>query len=68
MQCHSLNQFIVSSPGKKSLYLLADSDHMKLRQSMLLLQFLENLEKQMYNAFEGSAVSLPQSMRVSISF
>ena len=36
-----------------------------LRQSILLLQFLENLEKLMYSAFEGSAFSLPLSLRVS---
>eukprot|EP00795_Rhopilema_esculentum_P008911 gene8911-16536_t len=40
----------------------------KLRQSLLLLQFLESLEKQMYNAFEGCAVSLPQPMRAVRTF
>ena len=48
------------------LYLVADltvcAD--KLRQSILLLDFLENLEKLMFNAFEGSACSLPQPTRV----
>ena len=51
------------------LYLFSDvksGDSGKLQQSILLLQLLENLEKLMYNAFEGCAVSLPPQQRVSL--
>ena len=36
-----------------------------LQRPHLLLQFLNNLEKLMYNAYEGCAVSLPPSTKVN---
>ncbi|XP_066926510.1 serine/threonine-protein kinase SMG1-like [Clytia hemisphaerica] len=39
------------------------SKYLVIHQAVLLLQFLEDLEKLMYNAYEGTATSLPQYMR-----
>lgn len=39
---------------------------MYVQQAVLLLHFLENLEKLMYNAYEGTATSLPPAIRVNV--
>ena len=36
-------------------------------QSVLLLQFIENLEKLMYNGFEGCVVGLPSPPKVQLA-
>lgn len=44
------------------------SNHMYVQQAVLLLHFLENLEKLMYNAYEGTATSLPPAIRAVRTF
>jgi len=45
-------------------FYLIDSKYLLIHQAVLLLQFLEDLEKLMYNAYEGTANSLPPCVRV----
>ena len=42
-----------------------ETDIAIVHQAVLLLQFLEHLEKLLYNAYEGCASSLPPAIRVS---
>lgn len=46
-------------------YLILESaKYQAIFQTVFLLQFLENLDKLMYNSYEGTATSLPSYMRV----
>lgn len=47
-----------------SLLAAGSKPYMKQLQCVLLLQFIENLEKLMYNGYEGCVVGLPSPPKV----